>query len=318
MSNIFIIDNTAYNLLFYFTIYSFLGWLSEVIFALIKTKEFVNRGFLYGPFCPIYGVGALSLIIFLEPLKDNIPLIVIGAFIFPSLVEYLIGFSLETLFNTTWWDYSENKFNLHGRICLKFSIVWWIFSLFFLFLFQPYVIKVYVSLIPIKLGTIILYALLIYFLADFIFTLITLLQFKELIFELIDVTKELKIRSEIVKKLKESFLSLEIKISPKQLSHKVTDKLGNTVDSLSQKLNDAMLSLGYKNDTEQYKSEVENFNNLESKVEELKATYDKLTNKLIHNYSRIFKAYPNLKTKHSNGILADIKTKIKTLSIRNK
>lgn len=318
MNTVFIINSTAYSLLFYFIIYSFFGWVSEVIFALIKTKEFVNRGFLYGPFCPIYGVAALSLIIFLEPLRDNIPLLILGSFLFPSLVEYIVGFILETLFNTTWWDYSNNKFNLHGRICLKFSFVWCSVALFFLFFFQPYVIKVYVDSIPLHLGHIILYTFLIYFLVDCTFTLIALIQFKELIFELIDVTRELNIRSEIAKKLKESFSNLEIKTTAKQFSQKVTDKLGNTVESLSHKFNDAMVNLGYKNDSEQYKSEVENFNSLESKVDELKATYDKLANKLVHNYTRILKAYPNLKTKHSNGVLTDIKNKIKTLSINKK
>lgn len=318
MYNFFIINSTTYHLLFYFIIYSFIGWIAEVIFAYYETKEFVNRGFLYGPFCPIYGVGALFLIIFLEPFTNNTPLLLIGAFIFPSLVEYIVGFFLETLFNTSWWDYSDYKFNLHGRICLLFSFAWWVVSLFFLYIFHPKVIKIYVDLVPLKIGHIILCALILYFLVDFILTLISLLQFKELIFELIDVTKELNIRSEIVKKLKDSFAALEITSTAKQLSQKVTDKLGNTVGNLSQKFNGAKEVLGTKSETEQFKTEVENFNNLESKVEELKATYDKLINKLVLNYTRIFKAYPNLKTKHGNRIFTDIKNKIPTLTIKRK
>lgn len=314
MHNVFVIDYNSYHLLFYFIIYSFIGWISEVVFAFLKTKEWVNRGFLYGPFCPIYGVGALSLIIFLQPLTGNTLLTLIGAFVFPSFVEYIIGFILETLFNTTWWDYSNNKFNLHGRICLKFSVIWGFVALFFLYSFQPHIVKVYVDLIPLKLGYIILYTLIIYLLIDFTLTLISLLQFKELIFELIDVTKELNIRSDVIKKLRASFPNLEIKSTAKLFSHKVTDKLGNTVENLSHKFNGVIGNLSI----DQYKLQVENFRNLESKVEELKATYDKLMNTMVHNYTRIFKAYPNLKTKYSNGILTDIKNKIKTLNIKKK
>lgn len=311
-------NNYLYHIILYFILYSFLGWCLEVAFFFKKKGEFVNRGFLYGPFCPIYGIGVLSLIIFLQPLIYNIPLLLLGAFVFPSLVEYIVGFLLEKLFNTTWWNYSEDKYNLKGRICLKFSIFWWILSLFILLLIHPYIIEKAVNLIPQKIGYIITYLLVTYLFIDFTITLITLLQFKGIFAELTHVSAELRSKLETARNLAEGFSTAELRNTAKTFSQKVTNKLGYTVENLSQRLNNTIESFGYKNETEEYKKQLEYFLNLQSRVEELRSTYDTLTNKLAHNYSRIFKAYPNLKLKTNSSILADIKSKIKSFNIKRK
>lgn len=318
MFNIFAPSNFYYHILFYFIIYSFLGWCLEVAFSFYEKREFVNRGFLYGPFCPIYGIGILSLIIFLQPIINNIPVLLLGAFIFPSLVEYIVGFILENLFNTTWWDYSENKYNLHGRICLKFSFFWWLLSLLFLLIIHPYVIEKAVNLIPLKIGQLCLNLLITYLFIDFTITLITLIKFKAIIFQLNHISIELKSKLESVKNLKETFLAFELRNTAKTLGQKVTDRFEDTVENLSKRLNTTMENFGYKTDTEEYKNQLETFLNLQSKVEELKSSYDTLINKLAHNYLRIFKAYPNLKPKQNTRILEDIKSKIKTFNIKRK
>lgn len=115
---------TFYDLLWYFTIYSFLGWCSEVIFATVTTGKFVNRGFLNGPVCPIYGFGMSLVLLVLLPFSDNIPLLFIGGALLTSAIELVGGWALKKFFHTTWWDYSNQPFNLGGYICLKFSILW--------------------------------------------------------------------------------------------------------------------------------------------------------------------------------------------------
>ena len=115
---------TFYDLLWYFTIYSFLGWCSEVIFATVTTGKFVNRGFLNGPVCPIYGFGMSLVLLVLLPFSDNIPLLFIGGALLTSAIELVGGWALKKFFHTTWWDYSDQPFNLGGYICLKFSILW--------------------------------------------------------------------------------------------------------------------------------------------------------------------------------------------------
>lgn len=101
-----------------FIFYSFLGWLSEVIIGLIQRQRFVNRGFLIGPICPIYGTGALLLMFCLSGLQ-NPALIFIGSITLSAILEYSVSYIMERLFHVRWWDYSEKTFNLNGRICLE-------------------------------------------------------------------------------------------------------------------------------------------------------------------------------------------------------
>ena len=107
---------TIYNIMWYFFIYAFLGWCTEVSFFAVKTGKFVNRGFLNGPVCPVYGFGLVIIIMALTPLKDNLLLLFVGSVVITSSLEFLTGWALEKIFHTRWWDYTNNKFNLHGYI----------------------------------------------------------------------------------------------------------------------------------------------------------------------------------------------------------
>ena len=112
-----------YKALCYFFIYGFLGWCCEVIYAAIIDGKFVNRGFLNGPICPIYGFGVLFVLTLLEPIRENFLFLFIGSVILTSVLEFITGFLLEKVFKMKWWDYSNERFNIHGYICLKFSII---------------------------------------------------------------------------------------------------------------------------------------------------------------------------------------------------
>lgn len=113
-----------YDLCMYFFIYGFLGWVIEVAFHAASQHKLVNRGFLNGAICPIYGVGMVIMIVLLEPLKNNILLLFVGSFILCSVLEFITGFVLERIFHHRWWDYSDEKFNIRGYICLRFSLCW--------------------------------------------------------------------------------------------------------------------------------------------------------------------------------------------------
>lgn len=122
-----------------FFIYSVIGWITEVIYVYFYTKKWVNRGFLIGPYCPIYGCGSI-LIITLLTRYHNDPLIVFFmAIIICSLLEYTTSYILEKLFKTRWWDYSQRKFNINGRICLETLIPFGVMSLLVLYLLNPFI-----------------------------------------------------------------------------------------------------------------------------------------------------------------------------------
>ena len=132
---------TFYDLLWYFTIYSFLGWCSEVIFATVTTGKFVNRGFLNGPVCPIYGFGMIIVLFALTPLQHSILLLYLGGVILPSALELVGGWALYKLYHTRWWDYSMYRFNLGGFICPQFSLLWGLGSVLLMVVVHPLLSK---------------------------------------------------------------------------------------------------------------------------------------------------------------------------------
>ena len=125
-------------IIFYFIIYSFLGWCLESVYKTIIFKKPTNSGFLYGPFCPMYGIGAVMMIV-LSKLSDNIIIIFLLSFVLFSVWEYIVAVILEKCFKTKYWDYSELKFNIKGRICLKNSFYWGLLGVILIYAIQPIV-----------------------------------------------------------------------------------------------------------------------------------------------------------------------------------
>ena len=134
----------------YLILYSFAGWVLESVSKTIEQKKLVNSGFLNGPFCPIYGFGALIMLFCLSFLKEKPVLLFMAAFVLLSLWEYLVGIFLEKIFKTKYWDYSHLKFNFQGRICLKNSLFWGVLGDLFIRYVHPF-IESYIQLAPILL-----------------------------------------------------------------------------------------------------------------------------------------------------------------------
>ena len=107
-----------------FFLYSFFGWLAEVAFSAVSRKKFVNTGFLTGPVCPIYGVGILFILRFLEPLQNDLFFLFVGSTVVATVLEYATNRFLEGLTGTKWWDYSRFRFHFGGYVCLPFSAFW--------------------------------------------------------------------------------------------------------------------------------------------------------------------------------------------------
>lgn len=123
--------------LLFFYLYCFLGWIWETSYVSIKRHKFVNRGFLHGPFLPIYGSGAIIVLLAIIPFKSSPVLVFIFGLIAATVLEYFTGMAMENLFHVRYWDYTKDKFNLNGYICLKSSITWGVFSLLLIYVVQP-------------------------------------------------------------------------------------------------------------------------------------------------------------------------------------
>ena len=134
-----------------FMMYAFLGWSLEVICKLIEKKKFVNRGFLVGPICPIYGFGAISITVLLDKYKDDVIILFIMAMVIASVLEYFTSYIMEKLFNARWWDYSTRKFNINGRICLETLIPFGILGLLITYVVNPFFLSIIYKLSDISI-----------------------------------------------------------------------------------------------------------------------------------------------------------------------
>lgn len=129
---------TIYLYTLYFFFYSAAGWAFESTYCSIGERKIINRGFLTGPMCPIYGTGTLVMEVLLyNPFKNNPIAVFLLGMVFCDIVEYLTSFLMEKLFNARWWDYKNELLNIKGRICLKHTIIWGMGSLAFVKLVHP-------------------------------------------------------------------------------------------------------------------------------------------------------------------------------------
>ncbi len=159
-----------------FFIYSFTGWLVEVVRGLILRHKFVNRGFLIGPICPIYGFGALLLTILLGTIQNPVAIFCV-AFLGGSTLEYFTSFFMEKLFHVRWWDYSDRKVHLHGRICLTSSIYFGLAGILMVKVLNPLLLAS-ISLLPNLLIIILAIVFILIYLADTILSLVLICNFR--------------------------------------------------------------------------------------------------------------------------------------------
>jgi len=215
-------------ILLYFIIYSCFGWIMESVIKTVVQRKPINSGFLHGPFCPIYGFGAIIMFIFLQRFKDNIILLFISGFFILSLWEYIVGWLLEITFNTKYWDYSNNKFNIKGRVCLLNSLFWGLLGVVFIKFIHPFIVEKIGTINTIYL-TICTIALSVAMLVDMIITII----------KVKNININLEKLKEISDRIKEKIDELESrKITKEELQEAIQirrESLQETIDELRHK-----------------------------------------------------------------------------------
>lgn len=184
-----------YDLVMFFFIYSFAGWNLETGFASIKKSKFINRGFLRGPLCPIYGFGTILIILFSKLLSkvvfNEFNLLLLNVFLAIILVtalEYITGLLLEKIFHSKWWDYSDNDFNFNGYICLKYSLLWGVLAFFLIQFVHPVLSQVILS-IPVPSKVVMTSFLIIYILTDTIISVNETINLRKVILSYSNVSE---------------------------------------------------------------------------------------------------------------------------------
>lgn len=266
-----------YKILWYFIIYAFLGWCSEVVFAAFKHRKFVNRGFLNGPVCPIYGFGVVFVVLALTPLKFNGVLLFICSVILTSALEFITGFLMEKIFHQKWWDYSERKFNIKGYICLEFSIVWGLACVVIMYFIHPLFDKL-VSWLPKFIGLPFVILLLAGIIIDAVYTVLCVNKMNKSLEKIDEFTKAMR-----------------------KLSDSIGDNLAeNTLNFIekNKKLKSDLQEKSEKTRTD-----------LQQKYEEFLQKKNSLLDK--SKYSRRFvKAFPKLTHKKYNDAFIELKEKL--------
>jgi len=161
-----------------FTIYSYIGWSMEVVYAFCLEKKFTNRGFYIGPICPIYGVGCLLIIILLSKYQSHPVGLFILAIVICSILEYLTSYYMEKLFKARWWDYSQKKFNINGRICLETMIPFGLIACLVIYVINPFIVET-LNTIPNLILNALAIIVLMFFISDAIISFNIVNDFKK-------------------------------------------------------------------------------------------------------------------------------------------
>lgn len=214
-----------------FIIYSVTGWIIEVIATYPDTKCFVNRGFLIGPYCPIYGNCAIAMILLLHNVTNPILLFILSIIIC-SVGEYVTSYVMEKLFHARWWDYTKNKFNINGRICLVNSLAFGVLGFLLIKFVNPFVVGLITKLSPTMMN-ILFYTILMLFLIDNVISFKVIFKIKNMSVKYVhlDNTKEItekvkKILSDnvLAKRVFKAFPNIRFKFNLKEKMKVLKDK----------------------------------------------------------------------------------------------
>lgn len=258
-----------------FFVYGFLGWCLEVAFAACKSGEFINRGFLNGPICPIYGLGVIAVVVLLRPVNDNIVLLYLGAVLLTSILEFVTGWLLERIFHAKWWDYSKMPLNIGGYVCLLFSAIWGLACVGIVRFVHP-LFSALVESLPALLVILSDVVLLILLFADLAATVTFVHKLSQRVRGLSELASEIR---------------------------EVSDSLGGEIAS---KTLEARRRLGDR--YEQEKNRRDDIREARARrLAELREQMEALLSERGFGHRRILKAFPNLKSKHHAEGLSRLK-----------
>ena len=289
-----------------FFIYAFLGWCMEVAFAACKSGRFVNRGFLNGPVCPIYGFGMVGVAVLLSPLKDNLLWMYLGSAVITTVIEYITGWMLERIFHAKWWDYSDMPLNIGGYVCLLFSLIWGALCVVIVRYMHPAIAGL-VEHLPNWL-TIALDGLFVSAIAvDLAATLATIRKLASRLSTLERMAGEIHSLSDnIGRRISDSTLAAKSRVEAGEARLKEeTAKLESARDALS----DRMAS-GRERVTEKLEQSAEASR---QRLNELKAKFDAALEENTAGQRRLMNAFPNLKSRRNPEALQALRERIERM-----
>ena len=273
-----------YHLMNWLIIYSFFGWVWETCYVSVKSGKFVNRGFINGPLCTIYGFGAVSVYVLLKPFSDNLLYLYLRGVVVATALEYVTAVLMESIFHTSWWDYSDNKFNFQGRICLGASLGWGAFTVILFKVLHPLVESI-VILYPVYVGEIGICVIGIGYVVDFAFSAAAAFRIHEKL-PVIEAAME-QAKGEMLVKMHEKIASVGFAKEA-------------TLESVKERLGDVEVLKEMEQKRAAIAAEIST---------ELQKRKEAMAAKVGHNMQRFVKAYPNLNRGYKLHNLKNIRNK---------
>ena len=273
-----------YHLMNWLIIYSFFGWVWETCYVSVKSGKFVNRGFINGPLCTIYGFGAVSVYVILRPFSDNLLYLYLGGVVVATALEYVTAVLMESIFHTSWWDYSDNKFNFQGRICLGASLGWGAFTVILFKVLHPLVESI-VILYPVYVGEIGICVIGVGYVVDFAFSAAAAFHIHEKL-PVIEAAME-QAKGEMLVKMHEKIASVGFAKEA-------------TLESVKERLEDVEVLKEMEQKRAAITAEIS---------AELQKRKEAMAAKVGHNMQRFVKAYPNLNRGYKLHNLKNLRNK---------
>ncbi len=273
-----------YHLMNWLIIYSFFGWVWETCYVSVKSGKFVNRGFINGPLCTIYGFGAVSVYVILRPFSDNLLYLYLGGVVVATALEYVTAVLMESIFHTSWWDYSDNKFNFQGRICLGASLGWGAFTVILFKVLHPLVESI-VILYPVYVGEIGICVIGVGYVVDFVFSAAAAFRIHEKL-PVIEAAME-QAKGEMLVKMHEKIASVGFAKEA-------------TLESVKERLGDVEVLKEMEQKRAAITAEIS---------AELQKRKEAMAAKVGHNMQRFVKAYPNLNRGYKLHNLKNLRNK---------
>ncbi len=283
--NIFGFD--FYYIFYTFLLYSLFGWVYESCLVSVKRKSLVNRGFLNGPIIPIYGAGAVLICIILDPVSKNLLLVFLGGMVLATVLEFVTSYAMEKLFHAKWWDYSNYRYNIQGRICPIVSLFWGVLSVLMTVFLKP-LSNSLIHRIPRRVGEILALIIMLIIFVDLVSTVISTLKLNQ------KLTNMRLLREEFVTYMEKSKLYASKEELRKKLeSSNIAEFLENLRDRLEE--------------TKGSKEHNGRYTEIEEKIRTWKEKYSKNSDHVHIIQRRLLKAFPNMKSTNNEFMLTDLR-----------
>ena len=292
----------------YFFVYGFLGWCTEVAFAAFKEHRFVNRGFLNGPLCPIYGFGVSLVVVFLTPYRSNLLFLYIASVILVTVLEGVTGWALDKIFHNKWWDYSRMPLNIGGYVCLLFSLIWGAACVVIMDLIHPFIHKG-LAFIPHPLGVVLIVLMSILLLVDTYVTASAIFKFNRQLERMEKIAAELH---ELSEQIGENIYSGTTRVM--EAADDIQEFAQDAVENLYELRQDAA-----ENAREKAQTVIEDIHgrrqdtaeNIREHIEELKNRYSELNRGTGRNAKRLLRAFPSLESRKHKERVSEIRHQLR-------